>query len=206
MLKAKNIFFFIWMVVLTVLQVRVMTATSVAPDGQPVQPAGYPADIQVPNDQDGGQITFADSTGAYDNITMRSGLSDELRIRNLVPGGNGGIRFIIELLSGSRPSLNYLEDPAHPDVSQFDMGMGPLGGKITLGGSVVIQGRGPQDGVTYLHLDPGTTPPNPVAGEANIYFAGSLLVVQYNDGGEIVYKYLDLAGTSTEWQYSNVAP
>ena len=43
-------------------------------------------------------------------------------------------------------------------------------------------------------------------GDCALYMKDSKLVVAYNDGGTIRYKYLDLAGTGTTWIHSTTAP
>lgn len=52
-----------------------------------------------------------------------------------------------------------------------------------------------------------TTPTNPTAGaEVNLYMKSDKLVLQYNDGGTVRYKYLDLTGTGVTWVHTTVAP
>ena len=43
-------------------------------------------------------------------------------------------------------------------------------------------------------------------GDCALYMKDSKLVVAYNDGGTMRYKYLDLAGTGVTWQHSTTAP
>jgi hypothetical protein len=52
-----------------------------------------------------------------------------------------------------------------------------------------------------------STPTAPVQDEdANIYVKGGNLVVQYDDGGTVRYKYLTLTDTSVEWKYDTTPP
>jgi hypothetical protein len=53
-----------------------------------------------------------------------------------------------------------------------------------------------------------STPTNPASSKANIYInaAANKLVIQYNDGGTIRYKYLPLNGTSVTWVHDTAAP
>ena len=39
-----------------------------------------------------------------------------------------------------------------------------------------------------------------------LYIKGGKLVVQYDDGGTVRYKYLDLTGTGVTWVHTAVAP
>jgi hypothetical protein len=52
-----------------------------------------------------------------------------------------------------------------------------------------------------------TTPSAPAsATRMNMYFKGTLIVFQYNDGGTVRYKYLNLSGTSGTWTHTLTAP
>jgi hypothetical protein len=51
------------------------------------------------------------------------------------------------------------------------------------------------------------TPPNPTSGtEARLYMKGDKLIFQFNDGGTVRYKYLDLTGTGVTWVHTTSAP
>jgi hypothetical protein len=52
-----------------------------------------------------------------------------------------------------------------------------------------------------------TTPPPPTDGaEARLYLKADKLIVQFNDGGTVRWKYLDLTGTGTTWTHTASAP
>ena len=52
-----------------------------------------------------------------------------------------------------------------------------------------------------------STPSDPTSGtEARLYMKGDKLIAQYNDGGTVRYKYLDLTGTGVTWTHSTSAP
>lgn len=51
------------------------------------------------------------------------------------------------------------------------------------------------------------TPTDPTSGtQARIYLKGDKLVIQFNDGGTVRYKWLDLTGTGVTWTHSTSAP
>jgi hypothetical protein len=52
-----------------------------------------------------------------------------------------------------------------------------------------------------------TTPTAPSAGAAvHVYMKSDKIIYQYNDGGTVRYKYLDLTGTGVTWVQTTVAP
>jgi hypothetical protein len=61
---------------------------------------------------------------------------------------------------------------------------------------------------SYLKLtERTTTPTDPSSGAAaNVYIRGDKLVIQFNDGGTVRYKYLDLTGTGVTWVHTTTAP
>ena len=68
------------------------------------------------------------------------------------------------------------------------------------------------DGMTYfdspLTLDEvASTPSSPSSSnQARIYIRNDNLIVQWNDGGTIRYKYMALSGTGTTWTHATTAP
>jgi len=64
--------------------------------------------------------------------------------------------------------------------------------------------------ISYEHLtlnDQASTPGDPSSdAEGNLYIKGGLLVAQYNDGGTVRYKYLDLTGTGVTWVHTTTPP
>jgi len=171
--------------------------------------------IFIKNDQDSG-LSFGDSNNNRGLIDFKSGLSDELRIRNLVPGGNGGIVFYVKLTEGSTPSTAIREDPGQINRFLIISGQGTQGGGISAGGEAVLFSGGPSGGSTYLGMNGGNgsamfaTPPNPtnnsLVSEGHIYIRNEKIVFQYNDSGTVRYKYLPLTGTSVTWVHSLSAP
>jgi hypothetical protein len=58
-----------------------------------------------------------------------------------------------------------------------------------------------------LQLAAASNPVGPTSGgPPNFYFKGTKLVIQYNDGGTVRYKTLDLTSTGVTWVHSTSAP
>ncbi|HHH52630.1 MAG TPA: hypothetical protein ENK91_03145 [Bacteroidetes bacterium] len=52
-----------------------------------------------------------------------------------------------------------------------------------------------------------STPVNPDAdGETRVYIKDNKYIIQYNDGGTIKYRYMDLTSTDATWTYTTTAP
>ena len=52
-----------------------------------------------------------------------------------------------------------------------------------------------------------STPANPSSGsQGRIYLKADKVIFQFNDGGTVRYKYLDLTGTGVTWVQTTVAP
>lgn len=66
---------------------------------------------------------------------------------------------------------------------------------------------GVADSATVCLDEKDTTPANPADGtQAKIYIKDDKLILQFNDGGTVRYKYLDLTGTGVTWVHSTTAP
>lgn len=76
---------------------------------------------------------------------------------------------------------------------------------------------------TVLHLGPNSastarraaitfeedsaTPSNPTSGtQMRVYMRADKFIIQFNDGGTVRYKYLDLTGTGVTWTHTTTAP
>ncbi|OHB77377.1 MAG: hypothetical protein A2Z34_11595 [Planctomycetes bacterium RBG_16_59_8] len=84
----------------------------------------------------------------------------------------------------------------------------PGAGNVGLGttGPDSILELGGADAAMSLNEN-SATPSSPVSGtEARIYMKADKLVIQYNDGGTVRYKYLDLTGTGVTWTHTTTAP
>jgi hypothetical protein len=86
------------------------------------------------------------------------------------------------------------------------------------GGDLLLWGHGGVSGQISLKSDGirlggplrlaiiGSEPADPVSNTGTLYQKGTNLVIKYNDGGTIRYKYLDLSGTGVTWVHSTTSP
>lgn len=99
----------------------------------------------------------------------------------------------IEISTGRFDNAIFIDDSA----SSIDIGTTNPDTALHIGGS---------DAVITI-AETSNTPSNPDQGtEARIYVKGDKLIVQFNDGGTLRYKYLNLSGIDTLWHYSATAP
>ena len=78
-------------------------------------------------------------------------------------------------------------------------------GNQDISGNLNIQGSGTV--ASFFKHKTAATPSSPANGtEVNIYYKSNKIVFQYNDGGTVRYKYLDLTGTGVTWVHTTVAP
>lgn len=62
-------------------------------------------------------------------------------------------------------------------------------------------------GAWELFNEQSSTPSTPSSGtQARLYMKADKLIIQYNDGGTVRYKYLDLTGTGVTWVHTTTAP
>lgn len=123
------------------------------------------------------------------------------------------------LLKGSETGLQY--NNSGQSRNQFRLGFNTCTTDIAtaaaVGTSDVFQIAGDSgDGTTkYAQANIGRLklielsahPADPISGVApHVYVKGDKLFAQYNDGGTVRYKYLDLTGTSATWTHTTVAP
>ena len=79
---------------------------------------------------------------------------------------------------------------------------------VTLNSTYSNQGLAKFTGL-MLDIDPFTSTPTygpSTSSNAQIYVKGGLLVVRYQDGATLRYKYLTLTGTGTTWTHTTTAP
>lgn len=71
-----------------------------------------------------------------------------------------------------------------------------------------VLGSEKDEGVSCVHwTEVDTTPTAPTAGGVfRIYMKADKLVIQYNDGGTVKYRYMDLTSTDATWVYTVTAP
>jgi len=111
--------------------------------------------------------------------------------------------FNIEVRAYDKLSATIIEgllDVGTPLIDQTKNAIG-IKGKVDLDDTSVLQIDG---GVTLRQAD---TPSDPNAdSEAKLYIKGSKVILQYNDGGTVRYKYIDMAGTGDVWIHTTTAP
>jgi hypothetical protein len=85
-----------------------------------------------------------------------------------------------------------------------------LNGKLGVGTSAPDTGLhlGKTDGTgATTYAEQTSTPANPGAGnEARTYVKDNKFIIQWNEGGTIRYKYLQLSGTGVTWVHTTTAP
>ncbi|MBK7885116.1 MAG: hypothetical protein IPJ81_16025 [Chitinophagaceae bacterium] len=78
-------------------------------------------------------------------------------------------------------------------------------GNITQTGILDVTGNEAITGFTKYKQT--TAPPSPANGtECHSYYRNNKYIIQYNDGGTVRYKYLDLTGTGVTWVHTTIAP
>lgn len=95
-----------------------------------------------------------------------------------------------------------------PDYTLDVYGTGGISGDLRLGAGLAVgsQSLDPHTG-TIAVQEISSTPSDPASGtQMNIYMRGNRLIVQFNDGGTVRYKYLDLSGTGVTWVHTTTAP
>lgn len=65
---------------------------------------------------------------------------------------------------------------------------------------------GVADSATICLDQKDTSPPLTTGGRCKMYMKNNKLIVQFNDGGTVQYKYLDLTGSTVTWTYTTTAP
>lgn len=173
-----------------------------------------------------GLISFQDTNGIYDNLDIYSSADDAMVFKNSVGGGGGG--------AATGGFVWHVDDAAHyvmqaelieddggtAGILLFRLFPGTNGAKLVLGasGSYDFKLVAPFDtsDSMYISMSGGdgsaafATPPDPgnnsLLSTAHIYIRNQKLVIQYNDGGTIRYKYLDLTGSGTTWTHTTSAP
>jgi hypothetical protein len=162
--------------------------------------------ILFPNNQLSA-FAFASTLGADDDILIFTDAFDALTFMNKT-GNTGGMRWFIDTANHEVLTLGFIE--GLEDEAQFDVGLGPNGARLTMGGEMELHAENSGAGLgNYISMRPSTaTPPDPSDGhnDVHMYTKGSKLIFQFNDGGTVRYKYLDLSGTGTTWVHTTTAP
>jgi hypothetical protein len=78
--------------------------------------------------------------------------------------------------------------------------------RISGGASIGSDSLDPEAGVLWID-EISSTPGSPNNGaDVKVYMKSNKLIVMYNDGGTVRYKYLDLTGTGVTWVHTTTAP
>ncbi|GEM_PF-2859738 len=117
--------------------------------------------------------------------------------------GSGGVQFGLRPNSATGGVL-FGSGGASPVVRAILNGDGNLGiGTMTPDSTLELSGA---SAAVSLNED-SATPVTPADGtEARIYVKADKLVIQWNQGGTVRYKYLLLSGTGTTWTHTTTAP
>lgn len=156
-------------------------------------------------------ITFGDSGGG-NRIRIVSSSGDQLQLQNEL----GNIEFQVDLDDATTPTMIFGEDGTEANRTILDVPTGAKGARFALKGNIgagsegmfEVRTQGSGGNSTFMRMRETTnTPPNPGNGDSyHLYIKGDKLVIQFNDGGTVRYKYLDLTGTGVTWQHTTTAP
>jgi hypothetical protein len=153
-----------------------------------------------------GFLAFYDSDLSH-NVNFKYSNLD-LQMQNDFVGGAWVLS--VKMTNAATPHAVYEEDSSQVNRTRFSVEDGIQGARLTLGTSSKIDLRteGTSGGSTFVRmLETTATPPNPAAGDAmHVYMKADKFVIQYNDGGTVRYKFLDLTGVGVTWQHSTTAP
>lgn len=143
-------------------------------------------------------------------ISIGSAADGSMQIANDV----GAVRLYpnTDTLANS-PAFTVIEDTSLSDRLLVQLSRGTLGSRLILigtGGNAFLDLRaeGESGGQTFIGIhETSTTPGNPASGTfGHIYLKDDKLIIQFNDGGTVRYKYLDLTGTGVTWVHTTSAP
>jgi len=176
--------------------------------------------------QDDGKLEIRNIVGNtyFTNDTGNVGIGTASPGEKLDVAGNIGLTTSISFNTTTKPRIGqnaddlYLQPGTDRGIYLVDHDGAALM-TVKDGGNVGIGTTAPE---TKLHLNPSsgshaaitlgessTTPDTPSVGdECRIYMKGDKLIVQFNDGGIIRYKYMDLTGSTDPeiWTNTTTAP
>lgn len=164
--------------------------------------------IQTSTNIDTAQLSFEHPDDYYGYMRFLS-FGGLLYIINTAPGSQ--IRFLTDLTNPAQDGMITMgEDGGQDNRQQFNVGLGTMGGRISIDNGILMDAKGTSGGSNRLLMRgyANNTPDDPsdAFDEVNIYQKGNNLVLQFNDGGTVRYKYLDLTGTGVTWVHSTTAP
>jgi len=148
--------------------------------------------------------------------TDYSGTWSDLSTANVSYSYIGGYRTSTNAYLYLSSRVNNTGSPANTRHSQVVLAASRNDGSVytntlsvvTLNSTYSNQGLAKFTGL-MLDIDPFTSTPSygpSTSSNAQIYVKGGLLVVRYQDGATLRYKYLTLTGTGTTWTHTTTAP
>jgi len=158
-----------------------------------------------------GSVNFKNTAGSLLDILIYSDSGNDLVLKNAAGTGasDGGVRIDISTDTPETIRAWFGEDPIQDDRMVLDLQGGSQGARIEMDGLIDLRTEGLSGGSTFLRMrETATTPPNPSASSDayHLYMKSDKLIIQYNDGGTVRYKYLDLTGTGVTWVHTTSAP
>ncbi|MFZ0544966.1 MAG: hypothetical protein WAM60_05990 [Candidatus Promineifilaceae bacterium] len=131
------------------------------------------------------------------NANYTSSIANATALTNLFAGDVDGLDY-----SGLRVTAKKSNSAAHlvETIINDSAVLTVDEGKITAEKNLISE--------EHLTLrEQSATPPAPAQdADAHLYIRNGKLVVQYDDGGTVRYKYLDLTGTGVTWTHTTTAP
>ena len=137
------------------------------------------------------------STTGHPGFRVANNLDNQL---NLYSFGSEATGYLFASTGTARANNQYLQ-------SYQNLAIGtPYAYDIIFGTSDAERMRIASDGALQKP-EQTTTPTAPTSGAAcNLYMKADKFIIQYNDGGTVRWKYLDLAGTGVTWVHTTTAP
>lgn len=154
---------------------------------------------------------FEDTNGDRFTLFFYSSGDDWIGMQNDIAGR--GFETFIKFDDSTSTPLMWSQDDGQSNRSKFHITEGAQGARLSLGlgHDAEIFSRGVSGGATYMRLSPSTitppTPSNTSSGVApNFYVKGTKFIIQYEEGGTVRYKYLELTGTGVTWVHTTTPP
>ena len=156
--------------------------------------------VQFLDTNEGGTMQiFADGTNS---LVLKNEFGDN------TSGNIPGIRLDVDTNAHTVMQWLFEEDQTIADRAYFEM-YGDAGSKASFSNEVWIEGEGlGGEGWNALTMNESTNTPNVLEQDTQgrMYFRGNKVIFQWNDGGTVRYKYLDLTGTGVTWVHTTTAP
>lgn len=151
-----------------------------------------------------GKLDFQTSDGTYTHAEMYIDGNDFLTLKDDVAAK--GINVITK--GDTANSYFFLVNVPGYAALPYIRTSGSSGSIIVVNDQAYLYGAGVSTSTSLLMNTNANNPAETIYANAagQIYFRNDKLVIKYNDGGTIRYKYLDLTGTGVTWTHTTVAP